>query len=547
MPENSEEFYGIQEIDADQRQKKRTLKRLLDELQDKANHHLVLQVEMGDVRSYLTSVTLSWVAESVGFASDLPVFKRDEQESDRGHRSRIDLENRQQRVPNWTRQRDMAAYLASRRHHKFPALLLVGYQNWVYDERNEMWGENGRAMSDSLNLRPLDTTGMCFELSDLNTKYYALDGQHRLMAIRGLRDLIKDGRLPARDRQGKVRSTGGLSRDDIIRRTGENMLEAHVRLQFLMDERIGVEIVPAIRRDESEEEGRRRLRQMFVDVNEHAKPLSQGELTQLDESDGYRVVARKLVADHPLLRIHVSEDGEVPDQHRVELVKTQLSEGAECYTTLKILAETVQAYLTENGNLSEYNEYVSWNNLISKKVTIRPDEAYLDAATKDMTEYFNLLATLPSHGAFISGKPAKEIRRSERGDDNILFRPLAQVALATAIGKLATHGVSPEDAIKTLAEQELEGQLKLTNRTTPWFGVLCDPNGKMRRHQKNRDLCCRLLVFLLGSGIEDEVELERLREDFAEQRLIDPEKGRAVDVDGEIVDVKDVQLPGHWR
>ena len=53
-----------------------------------------------------------------------------------------------------------------------------------------------------------------------------------------------------------------------------------------------------------------------------------------------------------------------------------------------------------------------------------------------MDEYFNHLATLPSHVAFIQGKPASDLRKKE-GEDNILFRPVVQIALAEAIGKLA--------------------------------------------------------------------------------------------------------------
>ena len=546
MSGNTEEIDELLDLEEMHKRERRMLARLLDDRQQAAGHHLVFQVNMGEVQSYLTSVTLSWVAERVGFADDYPGFKRDELEGSDGPSTSSDyLEQKQQRNPDWTRQRDMAAYLASRRHHKFPALLLVGYQGWVYDETSEKWGEDGRAMSDSLTLKTLDSTGMCWELDDANTQFYALDGQHRLMAILGLRDLIQSGQLPARDKLGKVKSAGGLSRDDIIQQTGEDKIEAHERLQRLMDERIGIEIIPAMRRDESYDEGLRRLRQMFVDVNEHAKRLNRAELTKLDESKGYRVVARRLVADHPLLSSGTSADGE--DRPKVEFDKTQLSELADRYTTLDALAETVGAYLKENATLSEHEKYVSWDKLIAKGVYIRPEDSVLEQGAKDMTEYLDLLEMIPSHRAFIQGKPAGEIRSSVSGDDNILFRPLVQVALAEAIGMLAARGVSPKNAIKSIAEKEGEGQLKLTDRKGPWFGVLCDANGKMRRYKKNRDLCCRLFVFLLGGGAEDDFDREHLRKDFAEQRLIDPEQGTAIDLEGKAVKADDVQLPNPWR
>ena len=545
MSDNIEEYDDIDKLEENIRREERVLARLLDGVQHKTRHHMVMQVNMGEVQSYLTSVTLSWVAENVNFANDLPVFMRDEGGYGSTQPTPGDLEERKQRIPNWTRQRDMAAYLASRRHHKFPALLLVGYQGWVYDEKSEKWGEDSRAMSDSLTIRNLDSTGMCWELDDSNTFFYALDGQHRLMAIRGLRELIQDGHLPARDKQGRVKPKDGLSRDDIIQQTGEDRVEAHERLQRLMNERIGIEIIPAIRRDETEEEGRRRLRQMFVDVNEHAKPLTKGEVTQLDESNGYRVVARRLVMSHPLLCAGTSADGK--PRPKIEEVKTQLNESADRYTTLVAMVEIVRAYLKENATLNQHEKYVSWDNLLAKGIFIRPEDSLLDEATKDITEYLDLLAGLPSHLAFIQGKPAGELRSKEPNDDNILFRPLVQVALAEAIGLLAARGSSPKNIIQTLAAKEIEGQLKLRDRKGPWFGVLCDANGKMRRHKKNRELCCRLFVFLLGGGAVIDTDREMLWEDFVDQRIFDPVEGKAIDLEGNPVDIENVQLPNPWR
>ena len=51
------------------------LSQLLEKLRSQTSHHFVLQVRMGDVASYLTSVPLRWVAQKVGFAADLPIFR----------------------------------------------------------------------------------------------------------------------------------------------------------------------------------------------------------------------------------------------------------------------------------------------------------------------------------------------------------------------------------------------------------------------------------------------------------------------------------------
>lgn len=529
----------------------RVLSQLLEKLHFQANHHLVLQVRMGEVSSYLTSVTLGWVAEKVRFAADLPIFRANSDE----HSKRIQvspgaLEEIQQRQPDWRRQPQMATYLAVREHHKFPPLLLVGYQQWVYKERDEKWGIDAKAMDESLTLRGLEPTGTYWDLDDTGTEFYALDGQHRLMAILGLRDLIQKGQLNELDERGRLKKGKILRRDDIVdyihSGTGESQSDIHERLQHLMDERIGVEIVPAVCAGEGYLDALRRLRQMFVDVNENAKVLKPSELVQLDETNGYRVVSRRLIAEHDLLRSSVTAEGE--ERVKVDITRTTLPENSDCYTTLKTLADIVRRYLTENKTLPDSSNYTSWGNFIAKEIFVRPEDSVLNRGQEAMIEYFNYLAKIPSHIAFIQGKPAGELRKSKDGDDNILFRPLVQTALAEAIGKLVSRGVSLQNIFEEISRQELLGQLKLTERTSPWFGVLCDPAGhKMRRHKKNEDLCCRLFQYLLGGGLEDDIDRENLREDFATERQIDQESGLAIDIEGNQVQTGEVRLPNPWR
>ena len=225
---------------------------------------------MGGVSSYLMSVTLGWVADKVGFAADLPIFSESCEGSKRLRTDPETVERIRQLQPDWRCQLDMAVYLTTRRRHEFSPLLLVGYQGWVYEERHDKWGIDARAMNDSLNLIGLEPTGSCWGLDDIKTRFYALDGQHRLMAILGLREIVRIGRLHALDGNRNPRGEG-LSREDVVdhihRSTGESRAAIHGRLQHLMDERIGVEVIPAVCMDESLDEALRRLRQTFVDVN----------------------------------------------------------------------------------------------------------------------------------------------------------------------------------------------------------------------------------------------------------------------------------------
>lgn len=545
---SEQDMKALLDVAKAQETEQRVLSQLLGNLLDRASHHLAFQVRMGEVSSYLTSVTLGWVAQNVGFAADLPIFRESSEGSKRIPVDHETIEKLQQRQPDWSRQVVMTAYLAMRRHHKFPPLLLVGYQGWVYDSEHDYWGPDRRAMNDSLTLRGLEPTGTYWDLDDSETEFYALDGQHRLMAIRGLRDIIQTGYLHALDKKGKPKSGKQLLRDEILKdihnSTGESPADIHERLQHLMDERIGIEIVPAVRVGEEYRHALRRLRQMFVDVNENAKTLTKSELAQLDETNGFRVVARKLLAEHDLFKMGTTSEGK--NREKVDTTQTNLAENSSCYTTLNTLADIVKEYLKGNKTLEHSDAFASWDKLVAKGIFVRPDESILEHGKAAMVEYFNQLVTIPSHVDFIQGKSASEIRKSS-GEDNILFRPMVQVRLAEAIASLQKRGISLTNVVKELARQEKLGNLKLTERTCPWFGALCDPTGKMRRHKRNEYLCRRLFEYLLGGGIEDDFDRDELRKDFARERLIDSEADVAIDLEGKEVKAADVSLPNPWR
>ena len=523
-------------------QKRQALNQLLGELHEKANHHLAIQVHMGDVASYITSVSLRWIADKVGFAADLPIFMERSEGSKRIAVDPDTIEIIQQRQPDWRRQQEMTAYLASRPHHKFPSLLLVAWKHWAYERESDKWESDETATEDSLTLVGLESSGTYWNLDDGNTRFYALDGQHRLMAILGLQDLIRTGSLHALDENRRQKNQPPLLIAELIERlqgnTGGDKTAIRERAEHLMDERIGVEIVPAVIRGETIVGAYRRLRQLFVDVNQNAKPLTPSEIAQLDEHHGFRIVARRLMAQHALLRNGTGPDG--TSFERVHTKNLTLPEKSPSYTTLNTLSTIVEKYLVESRRPPK----VSLWEPLGKHIYQRPDDESLDLGTSAMREYFDALVRLPSHEAFTQGRPAGDIRMV---DDNILFRPIAQMALAEAVGKLSlVEGISLSTIVDVLAEQEKRGQLKLTDQSTPWFGVLCDPlSRKMRRQKRNERLCCRLFQYLLRGGIPDEMDRQQLREDFADERRVDEDS--AVDLEGQTVKLDDVSLPMPWR
>ena len=529
---------------------KETLRLLLDWQRDREDHHVALSARMGTSKSYLVSVSLGWIAANVYFARDLPIFK----EHQRKDSNVIDIndvtaEYLQQRAPDYTRQLPMAMYLATREHHKFPPLLLVAYQDWVYDEAHDIWGPRGRARESSLKVVGLDTKACVVDLDVANTRYFALDGQHRLMAIKGLKDLLDNGRLSARKRDGTSIAGKDMTRDEIEGYFEERGLDPD-RLQGSMDEVMGVEIIPAVQNQETFRESVSRLRNVFVDVNENAKRLEKGELTLLDENDAFRIVARTVMTKHPLFK--GGSDG-----LNVDTKSNQISERSLNYTVLNALVSIAQAYLGERPEFNGWKDTML--DLKGRRGVgpLRPTDGEIEKGLAQLSMYFDALAKLPSHQSMIlhfsSGGSTGKSPAEFRGDSsrNILFRPIAQVALARAIARLQKEkGVQLQVLMETLSSHEESGDLDLASEKAPWFGILSDPTGKIRRQRKYEDICVEMMIYLLGGGFDDEQRRKKLLNDFFEARLGgEGESGEpmARDLSGELKTEDEFSLPDPWR
>ncbi len=517
---------------------RRVMRYLLDLLAEREDHLIAAPAKMGDTDSYITSVPLRWVAANVHYAKELPIFKR--YISDNNKRISINdttLQYIQQREPDHRRQLPMAMYLATRKYHKFGPLIIVAYKDWVYDKNSDNWGVNGQALESSLSFESMDSNTCLVDLDIANTKYFALDGQHRLMAIKGLRDLL-DGRLEAKRKDGESMPKKAVTSDEIeeyYRLNGERFGLDIDRFRGLLDEGIGIEIIPAVQYGDTLAEATSRLRNIFVDVNETAKRLEKGELALLDENDGFRIVARTILTKHELFQ---SENG-----LRVNTKTSNVTETSDDYTTLTTIVEISKEYL------QRHEEFKSLADLtLGKKEFgyLRPEDETIEDSLKKLREYFDALKSIPSHRDMVQGASVRDLR-SRDGNDNILFWPIAQMALAAALAELQVEkGESLTDLVGVIAEHEAKGDLRLRSKTAPWFGILCDPiEETLKRKKSSQYLCARMFVYLLGGELQDD-EREELREDFFEARKDSEE--RAYDSLGELKKLdEEFRLPEPWR
>jgi DNA-sulfur modification-associated len=337
---------------------------------------LVQRTEMGGSEAYIGAVTLKWLADRVKYASEMSLLSEQYQPQEKNIEIDSDsIEVIQQRPLDWSRQAALVQYLAGRTTHKFPPVLVTIDRAWIDNIHAPEWGRGGKATESAAGFMPIEGNEHV-GLLDVgeSVRIYALDGQHRLMGVQGLMELLSQGELA---RYNKDRHPVGTK----ITRAGLGTSEDY--LESLPQETIGIEFISAVVAGETQLEARRRIRSIFVHVNLMAVALSKGQLAQLDENDGFAIVARNIAVNHPLLK---DLPGRKP---RVNWDSATVATKTTVLTTLQALQDMAAKYL-------QY-QFPHWKPQAQKGlVPLRPDPAELAAGIAAVSELFDRISQFTS-------------------------------------------------------------------------------------------------------------------------------------------------------
>lgn len=506
---------------------KQLLASLLNQFLGKNDQIIVQKTEMGGTEAYVGAVTLEWFANRVKFASALPLLQQKyNPQTDNIEIDAETIDEILQRPLDWSRQLPLAQYLTARKNHKFPPVLVVINQEWVYNPEAREWDEQGFAKKSTCDFTPLDADGNfgLLNISEENFTIYALDGQHRLMGAQGLMELLEKRRLQ-RYKKDKTPEDTFLTIADII----EQYNVDSQYLKSLPQEKIGIEFICAVAKGENHEAAKRRVRSIFVHVNLMAAPLTKGQLAQLNEDNGFSIIARKIAVTHPLLE---QKENRKP---RVNWNSATVATKSTVLTTLQAIQDMSERYLGQ--------KYLHWKPVGKGLIPMRPENDELQEGLAEFTKFFDYLAELPSYKV-LEYEDTPVLRRfsfeKDGGEGNILFRPVGQVAFAQALGVLVfKKGFSLEDIFKKLRKFDQQGGF--SNMEYPqslWYGILYDPS-KKRIQVAGKELAAKLLIYILG-GIQDHMERAELRKALAKARTVE---NKTIDFDGKFVEPKKVGLP----
>ena len=526
--------------------------RLLDHYSNKDSEKFAHSAMMGGTESYVASVSLEWFASKVRFASELALFEDYKDDSGQIAINEETADKVQQRPLDWSRQAELTQYLITSPKHKFPPALVVISQPWVDDPNSDNWDEDGRALVSSASFNAFDSKGK-FGMLDVSKdmQIYALDGQHRLLGIQGLKKLINGEPLYVKNSQGT--DTKDVISVDLLK---ERYNVSRKYIQTLGSETMGVEFISAVSEGETREEARQRVRSIFVHVNKQAQQLKKGDLALLDEDNGFKIVGRKIAVSNKLF----ARDG------RVNWSNTTIGPRSATFTTLVAITE-----ISRNLLLGYFEE---WEPMIKNVPPQRPPEEDLEYGQKIVDLFINKLASLPSVSRMVSGIHPKTLRNfpinknevnplkepEHPGEGNILFRPVGQTALAKAVGQIIAEeskdvkledGTLDQSALDDISErlEKLFDQLseydkadKFSFASEPgsiWYGVLYDIF-RQKIRVKGEKLAVLLIKYLLR-GVRGDDDLKELTKNFAAVRKL--EDDTYIDFDGSKVSLDKIKLP----
>jgi len=451
---------------------------------------------------------------------------------DENGRLKVDESNAaeiRQRAPDWTRQAALAAYLAHDPSRKFATILAVLSPPWVDDPEHENWGSDERALKGADQFEALDSAGRIGILNIENIHVYALDGQHRVMGIRGIQDVRDDGFIELRKKDGTA--TGKrITRDEFLDAFHVTISD----LQNLLSERMNVEYIPAVIIGETRQEAVQRIRSVFSSINSYAKTPVAGETTLLDEANGYAIVGRMIGITHALFKDKESGD-------RVNWKNTSLPKRTHWYTTLIALKDMTNGYITAaEPELAE-----DWEPRFKGQVPVRPTEAGIDQAILAMNQIFNGMQNLPVFRGLASGDEVNHVRQFPESNEpnnkgHLLLRPIGQTVLARALGKLVAQGMEMDEIFKELNKFDTAGGFEAHRPSSLWYGVTYNPN-KNAMNTSNQDLAVDLLIYAIQGA--NEGARRKLFERVVRLRSFEKDKWINFSGETETINLDQVDLP----
>ena len=436
------------------------------QIEDVYDNFLCMKGKFGGVNYYMTTLPLEKVADSLHFEKDLNIVN-------------ATFAERIQRTLNQKRAEEeiYKKYLLNKGTRFFNSLVV----SIIPDEEDQGFFKEGHKGANIYELKLKQ-----------NVKKVVVDGQHRLYALRKLREDIIAGHY--KDRQ--------------------DLKELQVPIIFVIFEKIDCKIGDC---NPIKEEIIQETRRVFTALNKTAKKIDKYTTLILDDSDFSAIVARKLLEDNIVNELYV----------KWAYSSTSLNQADVYFTTLNMLNDMIEYYLNfieknlddedlsteENSKkfIKDYFENVVEELGVSPKALIKRffEISFFQDWIKILEENNINVEKQPNETKL--NKEQKEIVKKIR-EKNILSQVVGQKALFGAIVDILSYmGETPSEKLDEVYKR-VENLLKLgifKKSNDLWKSILVgeDKKGKMITRQQNIDFAKYILSLLLTYDKYSEKEL----------------------------------------
>ena len=428
------------------------------------NIYPALRSQMGSWNYYVVKMSARELSENVKFAYEI-------------YEDRT-LDEAIQRILNERRVKtEIVEYLKNQSNRFFSAIVVAAlkgnpmfYPIEITDAPQFSIFRDDHRLNESFGVLRFDGT----------QEYYALDGQHRLSAIKMLldrNDSISDG-AP----QG-----------------------------FENDELSVIVVVPS--QEDSNETFMQKYRRLFSNLNRYAKPMDQATNIIMDEDDAFAIITRRLITEHPFFKWAGNRERE---SERIKTKKGKnLTTKDPYFTSIETLYEMNIELLSSSQRRPKGWGPLGEEGAALKAFTrFRPPEEYIDDLHTELKAYWEaLLAEIPDLYKVPTEMRVHELvdKESEDETDHLLFWPIGQQMLAEIARELLNKRLpDPNNPTPDTVSTALSGlgQLEWRLHQAPWKYFLLVRNAKgnwaMRNEERIPAVRCGRIIQQWVLGLEDD-------------------------------------------
>lgn len=346
-------------------------------------------------------------------------------------------------------------------------------------------------------------------------KYFVLDGQHRLAAMRFLDNKeYTNTRFQTKEPTAVDWDPQGL-RDD------------QLSVLFIANEEAedGSGVI-------DEEKFRAQARKIFTVINRHAKPTSLEDNIMMDENDIAAIVTRDLIEKHDKAQGVFYWDGKNDEEKKVNTDKSNLTANSPYLTTLSALYNMNKEFISTLFGWEEDEITFCFTKTDQEIEDVKNTISIIwDEMINTFTFWKNNdPSTMKNH------TPPEEKEKDDKTVDHLLFWPVGQIALSKYLAKEFRKTADNTRSTGFLLEKDIKNVLKKLDKidwnlfSAPWKGIVLnqqpvglDPRGvkpptsfkwSMPSSGKAHNTIQKYLAFLTGTEFETLESTDTLRADW---------------------------------